>query len=167
MQERNAKPTAKPKVGLIVPIYNVEKYLAECLDSLLNQSYENLEIVLVDDKSTDSSLEIAREYVERDRRVSLIALGENSGQSVARNVAMDYLSGESYRQKVEQRLRGGGAVYRHIDKLDGGSGLGGGESFLKGLAGDLIEDCDGEVLGICREILKGQSLSTLSIVMIG
>ena len=73
-----------PKVGLIVPIYNVQKYLAECLDSLLNQSYENLEIVLVDDKSTDSSLEIAREYVERDKRVSLIALGENSGQSVAR-----------------------------------------------------------------------------------
>ena len=58
-----------PKVGLIVPIYNVQKYLAECLDSLLNQGYENLEIVLVDDKSTDGSLEIAREYVGRDRRV--------------------------------------------------------------------------------------------------
>ena len=133
-----------PKVGLIVPIYNVEKYLVECLDSLLNQSYENLEIVLVDDKSTDSSLSIAKEYVKRDRRVSLIALGENSGQSVARNVAMDYLSGESYRQKVEQRLRGGGAVYRHIGKHDGGGGLGEREGFLNGLAGDLIEDCDGE-----------------------
>ena len=110
MQERNTKnkSAVMPKVGLIVPIYNVQKYLAECLDSLLNQSYENLEIVLVDDKSTDSSLEIARGYVERDRRVSLITLGENSGQSVARNVAMDYLSGESCRQKVEQRLRGGG-----------------------------------------------------------
>ena len=112
MQERNAKnkSAVKPKVGLIVPIYNVQKYLAECLDSLLNQSYENLEIVLVDDKSTDSSLSIAKEYVKRDKRVSLIALGENSGQSVARNVAMDYLSGESYRQKVEQRLRGGGSL---------------------------------------------------------
>ena len=71
MQERNAKnkSAVMPKVGLIVPIYNVQKYLAECLDSLLNQGYENLEIVLVDDKSTDGSLEIAREYVGRDRRV--------------------------------------------------------------------------------------------------
>ena len=100
--------TLAPKVAVVIPIYNVEKYLRECLDSVLAQSYENLSIVLVDDKSTDSSLEIAREYVERDKRVSLIAVGENSGQSVARNVAMDYLSGESYRQKVEQRLRGGG-----------------------------------------------------------
>ena len=80
-----------PKVGIIIPIYNVEKYLRECLDSVLNQSYENLEIVLVDDKSTDSSLEIARGYVERDKRIALIALGENSGNSVARNVGIEYL----------------------------------------------------------------------------
>ena len=80
-----------PKVGIIIPIYNVEKYLRECLDSVLNQSYENLEIVLVDDKSTDGSLEIAREYASRDERIALIALGENSGNSVARNVGIEYL----------------------------------------------------------------------------
>ena len=82
-----------PKVGIIIPIYNVEKYLRECLDSVLNQSYENLEIVLVDDKSTDSSLSIAKEYVKRDKRVSLVALEENVGLSMARNMGLDCLSG--------------------------------------------------------------------------
>ena len=93
-----------PKVGIIIPIYNVEKYLRECLDSVLNQSYENLEIVLVDDKSTDSSLLIAREYAARDSRISLIALSENSGNSVARNVGIEYLDSG----KIPC---GGGAVY--------------------------------------------------------
>ena len=80
-------------VGIVIPIYNAAPYLRECLDSVLNQSYENLSIVLVDDKSTDSSLEIAREYAARDSRISLIVLGENSGQSVARNIGMEFLRG--------------------------------------------------------------------------
>ena len=75
--------TLAPKVAVVIPIYNVEKYLQECLDSVLAQSYENLSVVLVDDKSTDSSLEIAREYVKRDKRVSLVALEENLGLSMA------------------------------------------------------------------------------------
>ena len=94
-----------PKVGIIIPIYNVEKYLRECLDSVLAQSYENLEIVLVDDKSTDSSLFIAREYASRDERIALIALSENSGNSVARNVGIEYLDNG----KIP--CGGGGAVY--------------------------------------------------------
>ena len=83
-----------PKVGIIIPIYNVEKYLRECLDSVLAQSYENLSIVLVDDKSTDSSLSIAKEYVKRDKRVSLVALEENLGLSMARNAGLDLLEGK-------------------------------------------------------------------------
>ena len=80
-------------VGIVIPIYNAAPYLRECLDSVLAQSYENLSIVLVDDKSTDGSLEIAREYASRDSRISLIALSENSGQSVARNIGMEFLRG--------------------------------------------------------------------------
>ena len=101
-----------PKVGIIIPIYNVEKYLRECLDSVLNQSYENLEIVLVDDKSTDSSLSIAKEYVKRDKRVSLVALEENVGLSMARNMGLDCLSGII----SSEIISGGGSFMSMMEK---------------------------------------------------
>lgn len=100
-------------MGIVIPIYNAAPYLRECLDSVLAQSYENLSIVLVDDKSTDSSLEIAREYAARDSRISLIVLGENSGQSVARNIGMEFLRGgdistryQEMRLKIAGQIRG-------------------------------------------------------------
>ncbi|EAI7225305.1 glycosyltransferase family 2 protein, partial [Campylobacter coli] len=59
-------------VGVVIPIYNVEKYLKECLDSVINQSYTNLEIILVNDGSTDeNSLNIAKEYTLKDTRITL------------------------------------------------------------------------------------------------
>ena len=79
-----------PCVGVIIPIYNVEPYLRECLDSVINQTYQNLQIVLVDDGSTDASFSIAKEYFERDERITLIAQ-RNQGVSRARNVGIDYL----------------------------------------------------------------------------
>ncbi|WP_301026216.1 glycosyltransferase family 2 protein, partial [Helicobacter sp. UBA3407] len=59
-------------VGIIIPIYNVEKYLNECLDSIVNQTYTNLEILLINDGSTDSSLQIAKEYAQKDSRITII-----------------------------------------------------------------------------------------------
>ena len=56
------------KVSVIIPIYNVEKYLEKCLDSIIKQSYTNLEIILVNDGSTDSSREICLRYLEKDKR---------------------------------------------------------------------------------------------------
>ena len=79
-----------PCVGVIIPIYNVEPYLRECLDSVVNQTYQNLQIVLVDDGSTDNSFAIAKEYFDRDERIVLIKK-ENRGLSNARNVGLDYL----------------------------------------------------------------------------
>ncbi|WP_290143168.1 glycosyltransferase family 2 protein, partial [Helicobacter japonicus] len=58
-----------PLVSVIIPIYNVEKYLRECLDSVINQSYTNLEIICVNDGSTDSSGEIVQEYAKKDCRI--------------------------------------------------------------------------------------------------
>ncbi|HEB8302678.1 TPA: glycosyltransferase family 2 protein, partial [Campylobacter coli] len=59
-------------VGVVIPVYNVEKYLKECLDSVINQSYTNLEIILVNDGSTDeNSLNIAKEYTLKDKRITL------------------------------------------------------------------------------------------------
>lgn len=85
--------TNYPKVYVIIPIYNVEFYLRECLDSVVNQTYKNLRIILVNDGSTDSSEAIAREYLS-DQRVSLISK-ENGGLSSARNAGLReaYLDG--------------------------------------------------------------------------
>ncbi|EAI0903859.1 glycosyltransferase family 2 protein, partial [Campylobacter lari] len=82
------------KVGVVIPIYNVEKYLKECLDSVINQTYTNLEIILVNDGSTDeNSLNIAKEYTLKDKRITLFDK-KNSGLSSARNVGIEYFSGE-------------------------------------------------------------------------
>lgn len=82
-----------PLVSVIVPVYNVEKYLARCLDSIVEQTYQNLEIILINDGSTDGSGEICRQYAERDSRIRLFHQ-ENRGQSVARNVGLDNMTGE-------------------------------------------------------------------------
>lgn len=81
----------QPKVAIIVPIYNVEKYLKDCLDSLINQTYKNLEIILVDDGSTDKSTDIAKAYFEKDYRITLICKS-NGGQGSARNAGIEYVS---------------------------------------------------------------------------
>lgn len=81
-----------PLISVIVPIYNVGKYLNECLDSIKNQSYRNLEIIMVDDGSTDNSAEICKQYLTDDRFNYYYK--ENGGQSSARNIALDIANGE-------------------------------------------------------------------------
>lgn len=78
-----------PCIGVIIPVYNVELYLRDCLDSVINQTYQNLQVVLVDDGSTDSSFSIAREYYEKDKRITLIKREKNGGMGAARNTALD------------------------------------------------------------------------------
>lgn len=80
-------------ISIIVPVYNVEAYLSQCLDSLINQTYQNLEIICVNDGSTDGSLEILQQYADRDKRIKLITR-ENRGISVSRNEALENASGE-------------------------------------------------------------------------
>lgn len=80
-------------ISVIVPIYNVKLYLKECLESIINQSYKNLEIILVDDGSNDGSESICDEYKEKDTRIKVIHQ-ENKGLAVARNVGIDNSKGE-------------------------------------------------------------------------
>lgn len=82
-----------PKVSIIVPVYNVEKYLSECMKSACNQTYTNIEIICVDDGSTDGSSAILRKYAEEDARIIIIKQ-ENAGLSAARNTALSYATGE-------------------------------------------------------------------------
>lgn len=71
-------------ISVIVPIYNTEKYLVECVESLRKQTYSNIEIILVDDGSTDASIEICDEFAEKDSRVRVFHK-KNEGVAVARN----------------------------------------------------------------------------------
>lgn len=80
-------------VSIIVPVYNVEKYLKRCVESIRNQTYKDLEILLVDDGSTDSSPEICEEYAKVDERISVIHK-KNGGLSDARNVGLQHAAGE-------------------------------------------------------------------------
>lgn len=83
----------KPKISIIVPIYNVENYLGRCLDSILAQEYEDFEIIAINDGSTDNSLTILQEYAEKDNRISIIDK-INNGVSSARNVGLSQARGE-------------------------------------------------------------------------
>lgn len=81
------------KVSIIIPVYNSEKYLSQCIKSILSQTYGNIELILINDGSTDKSLEICRKYAKQDKRVVLRSI-ENSGVSTARNIGLDIMSGE-------------------------------------------------------------------------
>ena len=80
-------------ISVIVPVYNVEKYLRQCLDSVINQTYSDLEILIVDDGSTDSSGAICDEYTAKDNRMKVYHT-ENHGLSAARNYALDKSHGD-------------------------------------------------------------------------
>lgn len=81
-------------VSIIIPNYNKEKYIGECIDSILGQSYHVLEVVIVDDCSKDRSVEVINTYVRRDNRVKVILLTENKGVSHARNVGIQAATGQ-------------------------------------------------------------------------
>ena len=83
----------KPLVSIIVPVYNVEQYLPQCLDSIVNQTYENIEVICVNDGSPDNSIKILEDYSAKDSRIKVISQ-KNQGVSSARNFALEFVNGE-------------------------------------------------------------------------
>lgn len=81
------------RLSIIVPIYNTEKYLVACLDSIINQTYKNLEIILINDGSTDGSKSICEAYASKDKRILLIDKA-NGGQASARNKGLNLATGD-------------------------------------------------------------------------
>ncbi|MDR1551218.1 MAG: glycosyltransferase [Holosporaceae bacterium] len=76
-------------ISVIIPVYNTERYLRECLDSVIRQSFKDIEIICVDDASTDSCPKILKEYVQKDQRMKIVRLEKNMKLSAARNVGID------------------------------------------------------------------------------
>ena len=91
------------KVSVIVPIYNVEQYIQKCLDSLVNQTYPNCEILLIDDGSSDGSSEIAETYANLFKNVSYYKKN-NGGLSDARNFGIELTQGDFLMRSEERRV---------------------------------------------------------------
>lgn len=88
------KKNEQPLVSILLSIYNVEKYLEECLDSILKQSYKNIEIVCVNNGSPDNSAEILKKYAQKDKRIKIVTLKENRKLCGGRNAGLDNATGE-------------------------------------------------------------------------
>jgi len=94
MKISEISPEYKDMVSIIMPVYNKEKYLEDAIKSVLGQSYSNFELIIVDDGSTDNSINIAKEFAKEDKRVTVIALKEKQGISKARNEGLKIARGE-------------------------------------------------------------------------
>lgn len=81
------------KFSIIIPVYNVEEYLAECIDSILSQDYNNIQILCINDGSTDNSLKLLEKYAQKDRRIKIFSQ-KNQGQGIARNVGIKNATGD-------------------------------------------------------------------------
>lgn len=82
-----------PQISVIIPVYNTEKYLREAVDSILNQTFKDIEVIAINDGSTDNCLEILNEYVQKDSRVKVFSQ-QNSGQAIARNFGINNSNGK-------------------------------------------------------------------------
>lgn len=83
-----------PKLSIIIPIYNTEKYLSKCLDSVINQSFKDFEIICIDNASTDNSLEILLEYAQEDKRIKVISKQVTGNVATSRNLGLKNAKGE-------------------------------------------------------------------------
>jgi len=83
-----------PKVSIIVPVYNAEKYIKKCLDSILNQTYKDIEVIIVNDGSTDNSEEVIKQYLEKEEYNIRYFKNKNKGVSFSRNFGVNYAAGD-------------------------------------------------------------------------
>lgn len=93
MSDKFIEAHSLPKVSIIVPVYNVEDYIEKCLESLVNQTLKEIEIIVVNDGSTDSSLEKIEKFAQKDKRITVINQ-ENQGQGTARNTGLNIAKGK-------------------------------------------------------------------------
>ena len=84
---------SKPTISIVTPVYNAEEFLSETIESVINQTYDSFEYLLIDDCSTDNSAALIQEYAEEDPRIKYIRLAKNSGAAVARNTGIENAEG--------------------------------------------------------------------------
>ena len=107
-----------PKVSIIIPVYNTEKYLRECLDSVLSQSLTDIEVICVNDGSTDSSLDILNEYAAKDPRVTVINSETNNGLACARDLGLQRMTGKWVKFVDSDDLLSEGTLERQVNAAE-------------------------------------------------
>lgn len=112
------------RVSVLVAVYNGEKYLGETLDSLLGQTLRDIQIVCIDDASTDSTPEILAEYSSADDRIIVLTQRENTGQAVARNNGIGYCTGDYITMVDADDMLSADALEKAVEKLDSDDRLG-------------------------------------------
>lgn len=135
-------------VSIIIPVYNVAQYLDDCLNSIIRQTYKNLEIIIIDDGSTDDSLEICRSFAAKDKRLTVIHQ-ENAGVSAARNAGLSIITGNyvlfiDSDDRIEQNM-----VESFIEILDENSKI---DAVFCG-----YKEFDDETGTIIKEVVPNQS----------
>lgn len=135
-------------VSIIIPVYNVAQYLDDCLNSIIRQTYKNLEIIIIDDGSTDDSLEICRSFAAKDKRLTVIHQ-ENAGVSAARNAGLSIMTGNyvlfiDSDDRIEQNM-----VESFIEILDENSKI---DAVFCG-----YKEFDDETGTIIKEVVPNQS----------
>lgn len=115
---------AVPKVSIVLPCYNRERYLGLAIQSVLNQTFEDLELLIVDDGSTDASLQIAEKFAVADARIKVIALSKNQGVAFALKSGFDAARGEFIGQVDSDDLLEPQALELTVQALEGDPGLG-------------------------------------------
>ena len=167
----------KPLISVIVPVYKSEKYLDKCVESIVNQTYKNLEIILVDDGSPDNCPQICDEWAKRDSRIKAIHK-ENGGVSSARNAGLDNSSGEYigfvdgddfiendfyeflYDNLAENSADISFCSFKTLDEKTGeyaqSNNYGIAEKSLAGeeLLSEFFSSCKGELVSFCNKIIK-------------
>jgi len=129
----------RPKISVIIPIYNTEKYLRECIDSVCNQDLKEIEIICVNDCSPDNCLEIINEYIEKDKRVKLVNHEVNKGLTAARNSGVEAATGEYLRHLDSDDYIPSdalSALYEIAHRNDSDIVRAGGRTFIKGVIQD-------------------------------
>jgi teichuronic acid biosynthesis glycosyltransferase TuaG len=87
------KESKQPLVSIVVPVYNAARFMDDTIQTVLNQTYQNWELLLVDDCSSDDSVQIIQKYLKKEKRIKLFKLSENSGAAIARNTGIDKAKG--------------------------------------------------------------------------
>ena len=106
----------KPKVSILIPCYNVEKYIRQCMDSVINQTLKEIEIICVDDGSTDNSLTILENYAQRDKRIQIFSQ-QNLHAGIARNHGLEKASGKYVHFMDSDDLLIDNNVYENLYKI--------------------------------------------------
>lgn len=114
LQGENNMSDSIPKMSIVIPVYNVKKYLRECLDSVINQTLKDIEIICINDGSTDGSHEILEAYAEKDKRIKVISK-TNSGYGHTMNIGMDIATGK-YLSIVESDDLAGLEMFENLYK---------------------------------------------------